>query len=391
MFSDTASAPPADLIKDGSDATFMTDVVEASKVAAGHRRFLGDLVRAVPDADADAGKGRPRRRRRGEDGQDRCRQEPGLCGPAAGPVDPHRLCLRQRPAGRRLPGRGARQPDQGLHRQADRRHLANGDIEQLLSLGEESLVDDLGGAAQAFAQVLQLQPDNEGAIAGMARVYLADGDVDQARQTIAMAPAGLQGPGPVRPRPAVAGRRGPAGAGRRTEGQGQAADPNDHQARFDLALALAASGDLKGPVDSFWPSSPPTATGTTRPRASSCWWCSRPPAQRRTWRGTGVAACPPSCSHRRRAWPAGICEGRRPAAGDPGLSPARRHPAAARPAAAEHLRAALSEHDRRRHGRGPDHRHDPAAGRAAAPARPVADRLRGRITSFSPRPRTAAI
>ena len=32
MFSDTASAPPADLIKEGSDATFMADVVEASRV-----------------------------------------------------------------------------------------------------------------------------------------------------------------------------------------------------------------------------------------------------------------------------------------------------------------------------------------------------------------------
>ena len=31
------------------------------------------------------------------------------------------------------------------------------------------VVEDLGGGAQAFAQVLQLQPDNEKAIAGMAR------------------------------------------------------------------------------------------------------------------------------------------------------------------------------------------------------------------------------
>jgi putative thioredoxin len=30
-----------------------------------------------------------------------------------------------------------------------------------------------------------------------------------------------------------------------------AADPNDHQARYDLSLAQAASGDLKGAVDSL--------------------------------------------------------------------------------------------------------------------------------------------
>ena len=32
MFSDHSTAPPKDLIKEGSDATFITDVVEASKV-----------------------------------------------------------------------------------------------------------------------------------------------------------------------------------------------------------------------------------------------------------------------------------------------------------------------------------------------------------------------
>ena len=43
---------------------------------------------------------------------------------------------------------------------------------QLLELGEESLgLNDFGGAAQAFAHVLSIEPENEKAIAGMARVY----------------------------------------------------------------------------------------------------------------------------------------------------------------------------------------------------------------------------
>ena len=54
-----------------------------------------------------------------------------------------------------------------------------------------------GGAAQAFAHVLTIEPDNEAAIAGMARVYLAGGDAEQARQTIAMAPADSKDPGVV--------------------------------------------------------------------------------------------------------------------------------------------------------------------------------------------------
>jgi putative thioredoxin len=129
---------------------------------------------------------------------------------------------------------------------------ANSDIEQLMSLGEESLtLHDLGGAAQAFAQVLTLEPAHERAIAGMARVYLADGDVDQARQTIAMAApdskdATVQS---VRAQLSLLSAA-PTGADDELKAK-VAAHPADHQARFDLSLAQAASGDLKGAVDSL--------------------------------------------------------------------------------------------------------------------------------------------
>jgi putative thioredoxin len=129
---------------------------------------------------------------------------------------------------------------------------ANSDVEQLLALGEESLgLSDFGGAAQAFAHVLTLEPENEKAIAGMARVYLAGGDADQARQTIAMAPADSKEPSVVSVRAQLSLASGPE-TGETAELQAKvAADPNDHQARYDLALAQAASGDLKGAVDSL--------------------------------------------------------------------------------------------------------------------------------------------
>ena len=115
------TTPPADLIKDGSDATFMADVIEASKTRPGDRRLLGDLVRALPPADAGARKGgRATPRARCELVKIDVDKNPAYRRPAAGPVDPDRLRLRRRPAGRRLPGRAAREPDQGLHRQADR-------------------------------------------------------------------------------------------------------------------------------------------------------------------------------------------------------------------------------------------------------------------------------
>jgi putative thioredoxin len=129
---------------------------------------------------------------------------------------------------------------------------ANSDVEQLLELGEESLgLADFGGAAQAFAHVLTLEPENEKAIAGMARVYLAGGDADQARQTIAMAPADSKEPSVVSVRAQLSLASG-AETGETAELQARvAADPNDHQARYDLALAQAATGDLKGAVDSL--------------------------------------------------------------------------------------------------------------------------------------------
>ena len=128
----------------------------------------------------------------------------------------------------------------------------NSDVEQLLSLGEESLgLNDFGGAAQAFAHVLTLEPENQKAIAGMARVYLAGGDEEQAAQTIAMAPVGSTEPAVVSVRAQLA-LAAHAPSGETAELQARvAADPADHQARYDLSLAQAASGDLKGAVDSL--------------------------------------------------------------------------------------------------------------------------------------------
>jgi putative thioredoxin len=128
----------------------------------------------------------------------------------------------------------------------------NTDVEQLLSLGEESLgLSDFGGAAQAFAHVLTIEPENQKAIAGMARVYLAGGDAEQAAQTIAMAPTDSTEPAiiGVRAQLALAANAPPGEAD--AFQAAVAANPGDHQARYDLALAQAASSDLKGAVDSL--------------------------------------------------------------------------------------------------------------------------------------------
>ena len=119
-----------------------------------------------------------------------------------------------------------------------------GELEALLAMGAESMqLGDTGGAAQAYAEALQLDPQNLKALAGLARVYLLTGEADQARQIIGMAPPDSQDPDVQGVRAALE-----LAAEAPSDLQGfesrLTANPNDHQARFDLASALAGRGRL---------------------------------------------------------------------------------------------------------------------------------------------------
>jgi putative thioredoxin len=124
--------------------------------------------------------------------------------------------------------------------------------EQLIAEAENLLAaGDLGGAAELFAAALRLDPQSIPAIAGLAGCFLETGEIDRARQTLAMAPASAAAD------PRVSAVRARLELAAQTEALGDSAplearisaNPADHQARFDLALILNARGDREGATD----------------------------------------------------------------------------------------------------------------------------------------------
>jgi putative thioredoxin len=110
---------------------------------------------------------------------------------------------------------------------------------------------DPAGAAEIYAHILQNDPDNIQALAGLTRCYVETGAIDQAKQTLALIPESKRNDAAVAAARAAlelaeqATSLGPVGELE----QKVAANPLDHQARFDLALALNAKGDRQGALD----------------------------------------------------------------------------------------------------------------------------------------------
>jgi putative thioredoxin len=122
-------------------------------------------------------------------------------------------------------------------------------LDGLLALAKESLdMGDLGGAAQAYAEVLQRDPENLKALGGMARVYLAGGEADRAREILELAGPEAKDPDLDSVRAALAlAADAPSEAGE-FEARLQK-DPADHEARFEIARALSGQGRLEQAVD----------------------------------------------------------------------------------------------------------------------------------------------
>jgi putative thioredoxin len=103
---------------------------------------------------------------------------------------------------------------------------------------------DAAGAASLYAGLLAKEPENVAALAGLARSYVQTGAIEQARQTLALVPEAKRND------PAMAAARAALELAEQAQSVGPAdelaqkvaANPADHQSRFDLAVALNADG-----------------------------------------------------------------------------------------------------------------------------------------------------
>ena len=248
-----AGAPPAGaLIKDSDTRTFMADVVEMSRKVpvivdfwapwCGPCKQLGPMLeKLVKQAN---GKVRLVKVNVDENqqlaGQMRVQSIPAVFAFVDGqPVDGFMGALPES------------QIKQFIDRLGTRGGMAE-EIEAAVTAGREALArNDVAEAAQIFAQVLGVDREHAGAIAGLARCQIASGDLEQAKATLALVPpAKANDPEVVSAKAALELAQTPVDHGeianltRAIEANG-----DDHQARLDLAVALNAAGKKQEALD----------------------------------------------------------------------------------------------------------------------------------------------
>ncbi|WP_428926760.1 tetratricopeptide repeat protein [Marinibacterium sp. SX1] len=255
LMSGAGSAPAEDLIKDSSEATFMADVVEQSQTVpvivdfwapwCGPCKTLGPaLEKAVT-----AAKGAVKMVKINVDenqmlsGQLQIQSIPTVYAFWQGqPVDGFQGALPGSEIDafveRVIAASGGEAPGAGLDDAVEAAEAM---------LAEGAAVD----AAQTFAAVLGEDPNHAAAYGGLVRAHIAMDDLDQAEAVLNGAPAEISASAPLEAAHAqLELARQAAGAGPLAELTAAVdATPDDHQARFDLALALHANGQVEEAVD----------------------------------------------------------------------------------------------------------------------------------------------
>jgi putative thioredoxin len=245
----------ADLIKDGSEATFMADVVEASQTTpiivdfwapwCGPCKTLGPQLEAA----VTAAKGAVKMVKINVD------QAQMIAG---------QLQIQSIPTvyafwkGQPVDGFQGAVPPSEMTAFIDRVIKASGgeapgdSLNDAVEAAEEMLAEGAAvDAAQTFAAVLGEDPAHPGAYAGLVRSHIAMDDLDQAEAILNGAPVEIStSPELEAAHAQLQLARQAADAGPVSELRAAVeAHPDDLQARFDLAQALHASGDAEGAVD----------------------------------------------------------------------------------------------------------------------------------------------
>ena len=252
MFGMAETPAATDLIKDGTEATFMKDVIEASReqpvIVDFWATWCGPCKQLGPalEAAVTAAKGKVKMVKVDVDknqmiaAQLRIQSIPTVYAFVNGqPVDGFQGALPASEIKKFVDGLVAMAgPDKGLTEALEM-------AEQML--GEGAATD----AAETFAAILAEEPENAVAYGGLIRSYLAIGEVDKAEDFANAAPAKIAGSPEVSAAKAqIELARQAANAGPEAELRAALAkDPSNRQAMYDLATALHAAGDVQGAVD----------------------------------------------------------------------------------------------------------------------------------------------
>lgn len=247
---------PADVIKDGSTETFMADVIEASMETpvvvdfwapwCGPCKQLGPILeKVVQGANGGVKLVKIDIDQNPEIAQQlRIQSIPAVFAFSGGrPVDAFQGALPESQV-KTFVDKLAKEAGTAVSSPLD---------DALAQAAERLEAKDFGAAASIYAQVVQHAPDNAAGIAGLTRALLGQGDVARAREVFDTLPeAARSGAEAEAAASALALAEKTAETGDRGELLARLeADPNDHQARFDLALALHAEGRNEEAIDTL--------------------------------------------------------------------------------------------------------------------------------------------